>query len=1080
MTEPDHRQNASAHACEAAAVLQQQGVDAAFGLSATEAAARLNRFGPNALRERARTNALQILLAQLNNPIVYLLLVATALALLMGEWVESVFVLIVLVINTLIGFATEWQAMRSMDALRELSGNTARVRRDRVVGPVSATQLVPGDVVLLSAGELVAADMRLLSSAGLTANESALTGEAFPIIKSTDALPADTILAERCCMVYQGTAITAGSAEAVVVATGMQTELGHISELVETAQPERTPLERQLAELSRHLIWLTLAVTAILVVTGYLAGRDLMLMLQTALALAVAAIPEGLPIVATLALARGVLRMARHNALVEHLPTVETLGATTMILTDKTGTLTENDMRVERIVTAAGHYRSQGEGLPLAIEDALPEGRGDAALPLLLRNAALCNDASLGTGDIPPSGDTMEIALLRVAAAENPSPGAQATTLPRLAAIPFQTETRMMATLHCQHGVDAFVAVKGAPEAVLEICESVQQGSDTAALDADARAAWQDRCETLASAGLRLLAVAGKAIDLPPETTNGTREVSLDPATAYQGLTLFGIVAFQDPPRADVAPAIADARNAGIAIVMVTGDHAATATHIATSVGIDSGSQPGMGGQQLGQAADWSAETRERLRSVRIFSRLAPVQKLDLIRLHQDAGEVVAMTGDGVNDAPALRQADIGIAMGQRGTQVARQAAELVLHISMSDASRARLILLFGLVTYGMGQSLLYVIFGPLAREIGLVEWQFGVLIAASNVAIVIFSPLWGRASEKAGRKSIYLLGLVGFAVGYAALAFGIQAGLAGWLAPMPLFLTLLGARLIYGVMAAAIQPAATAYVADTTDAASRGQGMALIAAAGGIGTIVGPAFGGLLARFGALLPMYAAAGLALVAVVVTSLRLSEPARHVSAAGDTRMRIGDQRVFPYLLGWFVVFMVFTGVQVVTPFIIEDRFGVSGREAVTQVAMIALLSMALTTLVVQIVVMQVWKLGPRFLLRYSYFLFGAALLALAWAAELWQLYALFALMGLSVAMATPGLNAAATLNVEAHEQGAVAGLLAAAPAFGMIFGPALGGAVYNLSPAYPLIGGAVLAILMGGYFLTVRIPDPHAA
>lgn len=397
----------------------------------------------------------------------------------------------------------------------------------------------------------------------------------------------------------------------------------------------------------------------------------------------------------------------------------------------------------------------------------------------------------------------------------------------------------------------------------------------------------------------------------------------------------------------------------------------------------------------------------------------------------------------------------------------------------MSDASRARLILLFGLVTYGMGQSLLYVIFGPLAREIGLTEWQFGVLIAASNVAIVIFSPLWGRASESMGRKTVYLLGMLGFAVGYAGLAFGVQAGLLGWLAPMPLFLVLLGARLVYGVMAAAIQPAATAYVADTTDAAGRGQGMALIAASGGIGTVVGPAFGGLLARFGAVVPMYAAAVLALTAIAVTLITLAEPARHVRAESTTRLRVGDNRVFPYLLGWFVIFMVFTGVQVITPFLIEDRFGVSGREAVTQVAMIALLSMALITLVVQIVVMQVWKLSPRFLLRYSFFLFATSLLFLTAISQLWQLYLVFALMGLSIALAAPGLNTAASLNVQAHEQGAVAGLLAAAPAFGMIFGPAIGGAVYNLSPIAPLLGGAALSAAIGLYYLFVRIPDPRA-
>ncbi|RMF97821.1 MAG: MFS transporter [Gammaproteobacteria bacterium] len=397
----------------------------------------------------------------------------------------------------------------------------------------------------------------------------------------------------------------------------------------------------------------------------------------------------------------------------------------------------------------------------------------------------------------------------------------------------------------------------------------------------------------------------------------------------------------------------------------------------------------------------------------------------------------------------------------------------------MNRSGHDRLILLFGLVTYGMGQSLLYVIFGPLAREIGLAEWQFGVLIAASNVAIVLCSPAWGRASERAGRKPIYLLGLVGFAVGYAALALGIDAGLRGWLAPAPLFLVLLGARLVYGVLAAAIQPAATAYVADTTDAASRGQGMALIAASGGIGTVIGPAFGGLLAEFGALLPMYAAAALALLAAALTQWQLAEPARHADRGPAMRLRIFDRRVFPYLLGWFVIFMVFTGIQVVTPFFIEDRFGVSGREAITRAAMFALLSMGLVTLVVQIVVMQLFRLSPRLLLRSGFLLFAGVLLLLASAGSLPQLYALYAAMGLAVALATPGLNAAASLAVAPGEQGAVAGLLAAAPAFGMIFGPALGGSLYNLAPALPMLSGAVLTALVGLYFFFVAIPSPAA-
>lgn len=391
--------------------------------------------------------------------------------------------------------------------------------------------------------------------------------------------------------------------------------------------------------------------------------------------------------------------------------------------------------------------------------------------------------------------------------------------------------------------------------------------------------------------------------------------------------------------------------------------------------------------------------------------------------------------------------------------------------------SRDKAILLFGLVTYGMGQSLLYVIFGPLARDLGLAEWQFGVLISASNVALVIFSPMWGRASQSAGRKKIFITGLVGYGIGYALLAFCIQIGLWGWLAPIPLFMLLLGARLVYGSVASAISPAATAYIADTTDEQSRAAGMALIAASGGIGTIIGPAFGGVLASIGAVVPMYVASGLAFIAALVAGARLTEPARHAAADGTIKLRIFDGRIFPYLLGWFVIFMVFTAVQVITAFYIEDRFGVTGTENVIRVASIALLSMAFVMLVVQIVVMQVWKISPKVLLRIAYMIFASILIMLAYADSLLLLYLSYGGMGMSFAMAAPGLNAAASLAVTPAEQGAVAGLLSSAPAFGMVFGPALGGLVYNIAPDLPMLVGAALSVLVGVYFFFVKIPDP---
>ena len=387
--------------------------------------------------------------------------------------------------------------------------------------------------------------------------------------------------------------------------------------------------------------------------------------------------------------------------------------------------------------------------------------------------------------------------------------------------------------------------------------------------------------------------------------------------------------------------------------------------------------------------------------------------------------------------------------------------------------SRDKAILLFGLVTYGVGQSLLYVIFGPLAREIGLTELQFGLLISSSNVAIVLFSPLWGRASSARGRKTIFILGLIGYAAGYSMLAFGIQIGLWALLASTPLFFLLLAARLVYGTLAAAITPAATAYVADTTDEENRAAGMALVAASGGLGTIVGPALGGVLAKLGPVVPMYAASVLAIVAAVLSGLKLTEPARHASTELPVKVKVTDRRILPYLIGWFIIFMVFTAVQVITAFYIEDRFGITVREDIIDVASIALLSMAIVTLVVQIVVMQVWKLSPRLLLRSAFFLYAIVLIVFASTDSLIALYLCYAGMGLSFALAAPGLNAAASLAVAPEEQGAVAGWLSSAPAFGMIFGPALGGLFYKFAPALPMVGGAALSIAVGLMYLFVN-------
>lgn len=391
---------------------------------------------------------------------------------------------------------------------------------------------------------------------------------------------------------------------------------------------------------------------------------------------------------------------------------------------------------------------------------------------------------------------------------------------------------------------------------------------------------------------------------------------------------------------------------------------------------------------------------------------------------------------------------------------------------------RDRLILLVGLITYGMGQSLLFVIFAPLARQLGIEEWQLGFIIAASNLMLAFSAPRWGRVSQRIGRRTVYLIGLAGYAVGYALLALGVQLGLMGVVTAGSLFALLLVLRLAYGLVVGGINPAATAYIADTTDEKSRSAGMALVAMSGGLGTIIGPAFGGALASISPLFPMYAAAALALAAGVWAYVALPEPPRHASVGEDLRLRITDPRILPYLVGWVVVFGTFTGVQTVTAAYIADRFGVTDTTEAQRTMMVAMLSMAFVTVFVQAVVLQRWKASPATMLKTGFGVMTVALLLLAFGPGVFSLYAGYALFGLSFGFTAPGLNAAGSLSVEREEQGAVAGLLSAAPTVGMIFGPILCGLVYSLAPSSPMLGGAVLTTLVGIWFLFVNVPDPR--
>ena len=653
------------HSSTAAEVAKAHGIDPALGLTAAEIEDRRNRHGANILKAHPPANPLRVLVKQFMSPVIYLLLGAAGFALLIGQTTEFIAILAVLVINAGIGFITELRAVRSMEALRQLATRSVVVRREGRIETIPAEQLVRGDIVIIDAGDVIAADMRIIASANLASDESALTGESLPVAKDVQPVAPDTLLADRTCMLFKGCAITRGTGEAIVTGTGMDTELGRISKLVEQSAPERSPLERQLEVLSRHLIWVTILIAAAVGAAGMLAGQNVTLMVETSVALAVAAIPEGLPIVATLALARGMLRMARHNALIERLSAVETLGSTTVIMTDKTGTLTENRMHVDRVVTSDGELDFDRDSDRFLMAGHGVSGTSNEVLRTLLVHACLCNNASLGENGQASTGDPMEISLLEAASADGIERSTLLTSCPEVAEHAFDAATRMMATVH-KDGRNFTVAVKGAPEAVLAHVKRVNAGNRAVPFDRQQRLHWNDVCEVLAAQGLRLLAIAGK----------NTSESDVPP---YQDLTLLGIVAFQDPPRADVATAIADARRAGINVIMVTGDHAATANHISQAIGLAPHGFTAITSNELKSFSEMSKTERAQTRSAHVFSRVTPEQKLDLITLHQQAGAVVAMTGDGVNDAPALRKADIGIAMGLRGTQVAREAADMVL-----------------------------------------------------------------------------------------------------------------------------------------------------------------------------------------------------------------------------------------------------------------------------------------------------------------------------------------------------------------------------------------------------------------
>lgn len=639
------------------------GADIVHGLSATEAAARLESVGPNVISQSEQTPAWVIFLSQFKSPIVVLLVVAAGLSFAFQEWLDGIAILVVIFINAIIGFYMEFQAQRSMDALKKMVSISVKVFRDGSLSEINSEMLVPGDVIYLEAGDMTPADARLYNSAQMQVDEASLTGESVPVEKAPAVLPADTPLAEQSNLLFRGTFVTKGNGWAVVAGTGMNTELGKIAHLVGTSEQAATPLEKKLAGLSNRLIKITVGLVIVIFVVGVIGGKPIVEMLETAIALAVAAVPEGLPIVATLALAQGMLKLARHNVIVRKLSAVETLGGTTVICTDKTGTLTQNKMEVEALASPGGIWakRDDKTGPPAG---RLPKTQYDR----LLQIAMLCNNADIAAhqGEFTEIGDPLETGLLKFALRQGADIAGLRLQYPKISEMPFNSETKIMATLH-QTPEGNMVFSKGAAEAILESCRFLVTADTYSPMSPESRANWLAEAEKMASQGLKVIAGAFKP--------GGQASEQLDENLIFAGL--FGLI---DPPREEVPDAIRQCREAGIEVVMVTGDHPATAKAIGRQLGItDADDTDAVLGKDMRDYEELDTTDKSRWAATKIFARVSPKQKLDLVKVFQERKEVVGMTGDGVNDAPALKKADIGIAMGQRGTQVAQEVADMVL-----------------------------------------------------------------------------------------------------------------------------------------------------------------------------------------------------------------------------------------------------------------------------------------------------------------------------------------------------------------------------------------------------------------
>lgn len=651
-------------------VAQHLKVDPERGLKNSQAHRRRKDFGSNRIRIARPTGAWTVLANQFKSFIIMVLGAASLLAFSFGRTLEGTSIAAALFINTLIGFFMELRALRSMESLRKLARQTATILREGKVRKTDAAEIVPGDVVLLEAGDIVPADLRLTEANRLRLDQSSLTGESQPVTKQMDPVEKEAPLAERDCVAYRGTAVTDGSGTGIAVATGSDTRLGILARQISETSGGMTTLEKRLAGLGRRLIWATLILSALLTALGIARDRNLLEVVETIIALFVAAIPEGLPIVATVALARGMWRMAAKNAIVRRLDAVETLGGVNILCTDKTGTLTRNRMELERVLLPRKNGEIQEEeffpGGP-GREGPSDEARAPESLAALLEAGVLCSNASLDPENEDSStGDPLELALLRAGKTLGIQREKLLETFPETREEAFDPQIKMMATCH-RMDQGFFWAIKGAPEAVLGVCGRIAADGGAEALEENVREKWENSADEMAEKGLRVLALARKQSEDPDE----------DP---YHDLVFLGLAGLMDPAREGVGELIERIRNAGIRLIMVTGDHPGTAAAVARDTRLTgNGDVSVLEGSDLEGILEAPPKKKARVLASSIFARVDPEKKLDLVALHQEAGSIVAMTGDGVNDGPSLRKADVGIAMGKKGTEVAKEAADMVL-----------------------------------------------------------------------------------------------------------------------------------------------------------------------------------------------------------------------------------------------------------------------------------------------------------------------------------------------------------------------------------------------------------------